>query len=662
MRMRRFAEGLTRGARAGRGGRRARALLGAAIAALTGCTGLEEGDTEGADTEEEALDWRVFSPPTFPDALLPDNGVAMGAGPTVSFTGLAAASESLAAAEGRKVLAEGKDAIDAAVVVASMLNVVEPQSSGIGGGAIWLIYRADTDQTVILDCREVAPGKADANMFAKQSSTDLKSTSGASVGVPGALHCMNEALALKAGGLTLADALKPAIAAASGGFAISARLAAATGSDRLRKESGDPAYEEARKVFRPNGQALKAGAILKQPALAATLQAVADKGLGAFYNCSDPSGIASSIIATQKARRANWSAGAGRMECPDLAAFKVPEPAYRVPVSLDYHGYTIVTTPMPTSGPHLLQMLGMLDRFNIGKPGFGSGEFNTMNVMQEAMRLAFADRSLWLGDPKKVALPQNGLIAPDYLKLRSALITAGKRRGTIGAGDPRPFEQPVPKLVATVDKMTKDHAKHGPETTHFVTSDAAGNVVSVTTTVSDLWGTGLMVKGRGFVLNDQLLNFNDTPTARSNPFNPGANDVAPFKRPRTTLAPTLVFLGGKPVATLGSPGGSAIINAVLGSLLDLIDHRLTLQVSVAKPRFSLDSASSSASTEIEPGFSAGVRASLENLGYQFTSESAIGAVQAAILYPFGAVPDRKYGTADPRRTGSVQGISDPPAK
>lgn len=641
--------------------RRARAILGAALAAYTGCTGYEEADTDGTDTEgEEQPEWRAYSPPKYPDALLPDNGVAASAGPTTSFTGLAAASESLAAIEGRRVLANGGDAIDAAVVVASMLNVVEPQSSGIGGGAIWLIYRADLAKTIIIDCREWAPKAATDRMFATQSSIDLKSTSGISVGIPGSLHCMNEAINLKPGqGLTLAQALAPAIATAKNGFNISSRLADATTSDRLRNESGNAFYDEARKVFRPNGSALATNAKLTQTNLGNTLQAVASGGLAAFYNCGDKSGIASAIVATQAARRSSYSDGAGRMTCDDLLAFKPDTTS--VPLELDYHGYKIVTTPAPTSGVHLLEMLGMLDRFNIGGSNFGFGQVNTMNVMLESMRLAFADRALWLGDPKFVSVPQSGMLNSKYLSSRSALITVGKRRSTITAGDPRSFEPQAQKQPADLAKMADNPAHDSTETTHFVTSDAAGNIVSVTTTVSDLWGTGLMTQGRGFMLNDQLLNFNDTPTAKSSPFNPGANDVAPFKRPRTTIAPTLVFLGGKPVATMGSPGGTTIINSVLGFLLDLIDHRLSLQVSVAKPRFSLDSPGST-SIEIESGFSSSVRSSLGKLGYKFTSESAIGAVQAAIVYPFGAVPDRKYGTADPRRIGAVEGISDPPAK
>lgn len=634
-------------------GRRARALLAAGIAAFAGCAEQGEVGTDPGEVDEE-LEWREFLAPSYPNASLPDDAASPSPGPAPYFKGVAAASESLAVLEAQKVLANGGDAIDAAVVMQAMLNVVEPQSSGLGGGAIWLIYRADLAKTLIIDCRERAPGAATASMLASQSSIDLKSTSGISVGVPGSLHCMDRALALTSGGMTLAEALAPAITTATEGFAISARLASATGSDRLQKEPGNAAYDEARKVFRPGGSALVKGTLLKQPALADTLQKIASAAdpIAAFYDCAHPSGIASAIVSTQKARRASYSAGAGRMACSDLLSYKAVTDSK--PLELDYHGYKIVTTPAPTSGVHLLQMLGMLDRFKIGSPTFGFGQLNTMTVMQEAMRLAFADRAMWLGDPLFVDVPQSGLLASAYLSSRSKLITAGKRSSSVSAGDPRPFVQQVPQLETPVQKKKNGKSAHeGADTTHFVTSDQAGNIVSVTSTVSDLWGTGLMVKGCGLLLNDQLLNFNDTPTKKTSPFNPGANDVAPYKRPRTTIAPTLVFLQGEPVATLGSPGGTTIINAVLGFLINLIDHRMMLQDAVAKPRFSLDNPGASTDTEIEPGFSSGVRQSLEKLGYDFDDQSNIGAVQALIVNQFD---DRKYGTADPRRSGAVMGV------
>jgi gamma-glutamyltranspeptidase/glutathione hydrolase len=632
-------------------GTRVTSYLSLAITALTACTDPEFAEFDDDDDDDPAdLEWREYSAPSYPDARMQDDVGAAGPGPSPYYKkGVVATSESLAALAGRKVLADGYDALDAAVVTQAMLNVVEPQSSGIGGGGLWLVYLAGTNQTHVIDCRERAPGKATATMLASQSSTELKETSGITVGVPATLHCMQAALDLRPGGMTLAQALQPAIDAATAGTVVSTRLAADSNSSRLKNELGNPAYDEARKVFRPGGQSLVAGSTLKQPQLAHAFTQVKNRGLAAFFDCADSAGIANAIVATQKARRSTYSGGVGRMECSDLKAFK---PVITAPLSRTYDGYTVVTTQPPSSGVFLLQMLGILERFDLGKANYGFGQTYTLNVMQEAMRMAFADRALWLGDPEKVSVPVTGLLSKAYVDLRSSKITVGKRLSSVTAGDPRPYDggsQPAGEPLS--NKPNKDKDANG--TTHFVVADGEGNIVAVTATISNTWGTGLMVPLFGFMLNNQLINFNDTPQLDDSPYNPGANDVAPFKRPRTTLSPALVFLDGKPIAAMGSPGSTTIVNAVLEFIVDLADFRMTLQQAVAAPRFSLDSATGGASTDIESGFSATVRKSLTKMGYKFTSASALGAVQAVIINQFDG---RKYGTADPRRIGAVAGI------
>lgn len=604
----------------------------------------DAGDESGAAGPA----WRTYSPPQWPDAKL--QAGHPGPGPSPYFMGgVVSTSEVLASKAGRAVLEKGGDAIDAAVVVQAMLNVVEPQSSGIGGGGLWLVHLADTDETLVIDCRERAPAGATPDMFTSEPSLDRKSSSGIAVGVPGTLHCMRAALDLRPGGLTLAQALQPAIDAATAGTVISERLADDSESSRLGFESKDPAYQEARAVFRPGGDALVPGAILKQPALADAFKRVQQGGLAAFYDCAHPAGVADAIVATQKHTRSGYPEGAGRMTCADLATFA---PVITAPLVGRYRGYTIVTTPPPSSGISLLQMLGTLERFDLGKGEYGFGSFKTMNVMQEAMRLAFADRSMWLGDPDAVKLPLQGLLAPAYLAQRSALIVPGERQPDIDPGDPRLFE-PLP-IDGAPPGDEKPPELEGTHTSHYVVADGHGNVVSVTTTITDKWGTGLMVEDFGFLLNDQLLNFNDEPTADDSPYDPGANDIAPFKRPRTALTPTMIFLGDAPIAAFGSPGGGSILNTVLGFLVDLVDHRMTLQQAVAAPRFSLCSSNDPWDTEIEPGFDPDVRAALGKLGYDFLTTSAIGAVQAVIVNRHDA---RKYATADPRRGGAVSGLA-----
>jgi gamma-glutamyltranspeptidase/glutathione hydrolase len=608
-----------------------------------------EPPTEGAEPEADGLETRLYAPPAYPDTVLQDHFGQPSPGPSPYFKhGVVAASDPLAAAVGREVLANGGDAIDAAVAVQAALAVVEPQASGLGGGAIWLIHRADANASVVVDCRERAPGAATPDMFAGQPSYDIKSTSGLSVGVPGTLHCMRAALSLRPGKHELGELLQPAIDLAAKGFLVGPRLADDTAQPRLKFELGVPAYDEARKVFRPGGLGLSQGDKLKQTDLAQTLKLVQLHGLPAFYDCDHPAGIAKSIVETQKATRSQWPEGAGRMTCDDLAQFKA---TIEEPLVGDYRGYKIVTTPPPTSGLSLLQMLGVLEHFDFSEPEYGFGEFLSMNVMMETMRMAFADRGLWLGDPEQVWVPTKGLLSPYYLGMRARTIVPGKRQEDIDPGDPRLWD--VLPISNSPNMETPIWEQEGKDTTHYVVSDAKGNVVSVTTTIAEKWGTGLMVKDRGFFLNDQMQNFNDTPLYSQVPFDPGANDIAPYKRSRTALTPTLVLLNDQVIAALGSPGGGALLNGVVEFIVNLVDHRMTLQEAVAAPRFSLDNSHAVTDTEIEPGFSAETRVSLAELGYDFVTVQDIGAVQAVIINQ----PDgRQYGTADPRRQGVVEGL------
>ncbi|MCY0994373.1 gamma-glutamyltransferase [Nannocystis sp. ILAH1] len=637
----------------------ARAWLAAVFVGQVAC---QEAD-EAAASGDEALEFRAL-----PDARLPTSPNQIGPGPAF-YGGVVTTTEPLAANIGRDILAQGGNAVDAAVAVQFMLNVVEPQSSGMGGGGFMLIHFAGAPpgETVVIDFRDVAPANVTIGMFDTSHSSAVKGSSGYAVGVPGTVKGMLYALE-QYGSMSRATVLAPAIAAATNGFNISSRLAGDTGSSQLRLETtantlNKGYYAEARGVFRPNGSSLSTGTLLRQPRLATTLQAIVARGATAFYSCADPSGIAAAIVETQTATRSGNSGGRGRMTCADLANYQlgvfdpdVANPDFNhAPVIGSYHGHTIVTAPPPSSGVFLMQMLDLLERleasrgFSIGTGNYEFGEVGTLNIMQEVMRAAFADRARWLGDPDFFPVPVAGLLAPSYIQTRAGLITPGQRRSSFSAGSP-------PTVAAAQQKpaSTKEDQEHeGVDTTHYTVIDEAGNVVSVTSTISDLWGTGLMVRGRGFMLNNQLPNFNDDPQGTA--ANPAANDVEGGKSPRTTIAPTLVFLGDELVAGYGSPGGTGIINAILQVTLNLIDHDLSLRTAVQRPRLSIDSGSSSADTEIESGFSASVRSSLQNMGYDFDSTSSIGAVQAIVTYPGGG---QQYGAADTRRIGGVSGLDE----
>ncbi len=602
-------------------------------------------------------------PDTLPDTMLPAPGVPQGPprpGSVPAFyDGVVTTSEPLAAQAGARVLAEGGNAVDAAAAVLFMLNVVEPQSSGIGGGGFMLIHMAGANETVVLDYRERAPAAASPDMYLGQSDYSLRASSGYTVGVPGAVRGVATALE-RWGTLTLAEVLQPAIEAAGQGIPVSARLAgdsASSGLDHELSPADDPleksAYDGARAVFRANGNFLKAGDRLLQPDLLKTFEQLAESGPDAFYDCDHESGIARAIVDTQHITRRSNPDGEGRMTCADLRSYTVEIVA---PISRRYRGYDIVTIPPPSSGGiGLLQMLRMLERFPLGDQfaGFGSGQFFTLNATLEAMRLTYADRALWAGDqscPGCRRVPVQGLIADAYLAARSRLIKTGKRMNKVKAGDPRPFD---PKFSALNLPAAVQRAAEGTgNTTHFTIIDAAGDIVSCTTSIGDMWGTGLMVPGHGFLLNDELTDFNPEPRLADDPdrYDPGANDVAPLKRPRSSMAPVLVFLGGEPVAAYGSPGGASIINTVLNVTLALVDHRKTLQQSVIAPRISLTSAHNAERAEVEPGFNADVRQQLRDLDYKLSDVPALGAVQAIVTIPQSG---EQYGAADPRSGGGV---------
>jgi gamma-glutamyltranspeptidase/glutathione hydrolase len=305
-------------------------------------------------------------------------------------------------------------------------------------------------------------------------------------------------------------------------------------------------------------------------------------------------------------------------------------------------------------------MLGMLERFPIGSEaqGFGFGAKKTQHVMVEAMRLAFADRAVWVGDDDFVPVPRDGLLDPGYLHIRARSIEAEHRMPTPAAGNPLPFDGRGSDAPVRLDVIPFEDEK-GVHTTHFSVVDAWGNVVSYTSTIETSWGTGILVPGYGFLLNNELTDFNLLPTRDPATGNPGANDVAPFKRPRSSMAPTILFRNGKPVAAYGSPGGSTIINSVLATTLNLIDHGMTMQQAIDAPRISVISALGTVSCEggqgfMQPPLSAASFAGLSALGHPMPDEraclSSIGSVQGVMIDP---ATGAQQGGADPRREGTV---------
>ena len=583
--------------------------------------------------------------------------------------GIVAVSEPNAAAAGAQILAAGGNAIDAAAAIQFALNVTEPQSSGIGGGGFALVYIAGTGRTAALDFRETAPQAATAETRPPDRGFAVASTAGSAVGVPGTVKGIATALE-RWGTMPLARTLEPAIALADNGFEVGPSLARSlaqglAADGRLVNEFGNPAYNEARHVLTPDGVAPAAGTWMRQPDLARTLRLIAQYGPEAVYDCASPAGIAEAIIEAQHATRAVDPNGRGTMSCADLSAY---EAIVREPVIGGYRGLVIASVPPPSSGGiTLLQMLAMLGRFPIGETAragadFGFGGYATLNVMQEVMRLAFADRVAFIGDPAFVAVPVAGLLAPDYLAARAA---------TCPDGDPNDAHYCV-AVGKRLPGIVAGNPSAATNTTHFSVADRFGNIVAWTGTVEAAWGTGLMVPGFGFLLNNELTDFDHAgrraaeEPAMAEPAANAANVIAPGKRPRSSITPVIVFeaapSGLRPIAALGSPGGPTIPNSVLAVLLNLIDFRMPVQRAIDAPRLSLTSPADGAVTSIEQGFDPAViirlratcsrpaEANARPACYDFRETDAIGSVQAVVLDPASG---RKAGGADHRREGTV---------
>jgi gamma-glutamyltranspeptidase/glutathione hydrolase len=569
---------------------------------------------------------------------------------------------------GARILEQGGNAIDAAVAIAYALNVVEPQSAGIGGGGFMLIHIARTGETFAIDSRERAPAKATRDMFVGVPSASLQ---GVAVGVPGMVR--GTALALQQhGNLPLAQVLQPAIRLAEDGFAATPRYSAVSCNARSQNSP------ESRAFFCPNGggtQGPEIGSLVQNKPLAETFRKIAANGPDCFYRLDEAKGcdIAKGIVEGQKFNRPQAPNGkGGSMEFADLENYQA---TVRAPTVGTYRGYTIKAMSSPSSGGlTMIQMMKMLERFPIGdaSQGFGFGSVKTLNVMADAMRIAFSDRAVWMGDADFVPVPSKGLLAPGYTSSRGAAIVPGVRlTPNPVADDPRPFEmaglEPA-TMLAVADPVT------GPEkgTTHFSVVDKWGNMVSYTNTIESSHGIGVFAgyrnpdgsfKNLGFLLNNELTDFNTNTT--TNPFTgtDGFNDVQPNKRPRSSMNPTMIFApDGRPLAAFGSPGGATIINSVFNVALNLIDHGMTLQDAIDAPRMSVTSAASNVSIDNGApgsgltGFPQATLDGLRALGYTVGNPADIGSVQGVVV---DMQTGKQYGGADARREGTVIGLPRP---
>ena len=533
--------------------------------------------------------------------------------PAIASRGMVSGPEKLASEAGLAMLKKGGNAIDAAVATGFALAVTLPRAGNIAGGGFMLVHLADANEQVFIDYREMAPAAASRDMFLNEDGTVNKRKAYNSVsaaGIPGTVAGLIHALE-QYGTLDLKTVMQPAIDLAENGFAVPAalHLNLRSAAKRLGRN------EEANRVYLGGtGTAPAMGTLFKQPDLAATLKRVKDKGFDGFYK-----GKTAALIAAEMQR------GGGVMNADDLASYRAIE---RKPVRTSFRGYDIVSAPPPSSGGvHVSQILKLLEPYPIEDMGHNSAVY--LHLLIESMKLAYADRSEYLGDPDRTTIPIATLTSEPYLE---------KRRELIKDDEATPSEIIKPGDVDDYEST---------ETTHFSVVDQFGNVVTNTYTINFSFGSGIVVPGTGMLLNNEMDDFAAKPGF---PNGYGlvqgeANAVSAGSRPLSSMTPTLVFKEGKPWVATGSPGGSRIITAVAQTLLNLMAFDMTLGMATSSPRIHHQWMPDMAM--VEPGISEDTIRILEKSKHKILrSNSTIGRVNSVQIEDGWF-----YGYADPRRPG-----------
>ncbi|MEA3292809.1 MAG: gamma-glutamyltransferase [Pseudomonadota bacterium] len=547
------------------------------------------------------------------------------------------AAHPAASEAGYAVLRNGGTAMDAAVAAQMVLNLVEPQSSGIGGGAFLLYWDAAAQRLYSLDGRETAPAAVTPDYFLDAQGKPKKwwerVIGGGSVAVPGTLLLLETAH--KAfGRMAWSRLLAPATVLADSGFPVSSRLAGAIEGAREKGLTRFPATRDY--FFHADGSPLAAGEILRNPAFAKTLRWIAEQGSAPFYHGAIARDIVAAVRGATDAKTdaitgATVDNRGGWMTLDDLAAYHV---SYRMPVCTEYRGHDVCGMGPPSSGGlTVAQILGLLSHFDLRGMGYG---IDGVHLFAEAARLAFADRARYMADSDFAPMPLPGLIDPVYLTIRAQQIRLDRAMEKAEAGNPAWGTAPV--------AYAPDAAPELPGTSHLSIADRYGNVLSMTTTIETGFGSRLMVDG--FLLNNELTDFSPVPERDGRSV---ANRIEGGKRPRSSMAPTIVFSPeGRPVLAVGSPGGSRIINYVAKTLIAMIDWGMDVQQAVGLPHFS----SRGGPLELEAEKGIGVwSGALAARGHEVEQREMNSGLHAIYL-PF---PGRLLGGADPRREGVALG-------
>ena len=543
-----------------------------------------------------------------------------------------------ASAAAIEVLRKGGNAADAAVAAAATLGVTEPYSAGIGGGGYFVFYDAETGDVGTIDGRETAPAAIPKDAFIDKTTgqpyrfTPELVTSGVSVGVPGTPATWEQALD-RWGSMRLGDALKPAIKVATRGFVVDKTFRQQTLDNKLRFG----AFTSTSRLFLPGGDAPAVGSVFKNHDLAETYRLLARKGTDGFYYGPLAAEIAATVQAPPKTARTKLPVPAGHLTTADLAAYRALD---QEPTKVDYRGLEVYgMAPSSSGGTTTGEALNILDTFDLS----GMSRAGALHHYLEASALAFADRGKYVGDPAFGDVPAAALTDPLFGKERACRIDPLEAATKpVAPGDVAAYDGVCPAAVAApADEKDTENIS----TTNLTVADRWGNVVNYTLTIEQTGGSGIVVPGRGFLLNNELTDFS-TVYNEADP-----NRIEPGKRPRSSMAPTIILKDGEPFLALGSPGGSTIITTVLQTILNRVDLGMGIAAAVAAPRASQRN---TASVTAEPAFIDAYGKQLTGYGHTltpsgdaFTSAAEIGAATAIEFLPDG----RMTAAAEPVRRG-----------
>jgi gamma-glutamyltranspeptidase / glutathione hydrolase len=560
----------------------------------------------------------------------PNPAIAQGRG------GAVASVDRDATAIGINVLKAGGNAIDAAVATTAALGVTDPFSTGIGGGGFIMIYLKAKNRIITIDGREEAPATANINLFQDPDNSKGENltffpnriSNGAAVGVPGTPLAWSEALR-RYGTWQLKAALRPAIDLAKTGFKVDATFASQVQTNQARFA----AFTSTTTLYLPNGKPPVVGSIFKNPDLAKTYQMMASQGVQGFYQGKLGQAIIKTVQHPPTIAKPSFRVISGGMTMADLGRYQVQ---LGTPIFTKYRGYKIYSMGLPSSGGTTgKEVMNIVADFNLPK----LDRVKAWHSIIEAERLAFADRDRFIGDPKYVKVPLTGLLSREFAKTRRQLIgdrAPGKDFRAL-PGNPLPFQNEASVSLTKIDPPQQTNQPHDNSTTHLTVVDRFGNIVSYTSTLEQIGGSGIVVPGYGFILNNELTDFDLTPNHPNRP--------EPGKRPRSSLSPTITFEPSGNITAYGSPGGSTIITTALGIGFNRMDFGMSLADAIAAPRISQRNGGV---TQVDSEFEkTDVGKGLIALGHVLEPVPEIGAATGISIDPNGRIT----AAAEPIRRG-----------